>query len=274
MSAEYDVLTGEERGMGLDGDLDLAGVAEIEGVALHAWPGLEITNEDGWLLRHAAGITRRANSVWPNAANSDRGLDDRLARVESFYHDRNLPARFQICPAAQPVDLDVLLAERGYGAAARTAVQSVALAEMLASVNSPSLQVEVMALPSKAWWGCYAKADDVAPDSVAVRKVICGAIKVTMAYAAVIVDGEIIAVASAAAEAGWVGFFNVATLAEHRRIGAARATLAALGEWGQTQGATRAYLQVMAGNEAALALYGRLGFTTRYYYHYREEVRA
>lgn len=260
--------------MTLTGNLDLTTVAEVEQVALHAWPGLEIVEIDGWLLRHAGGITRRANSVWPNGAGGGMALDAKMARVEEFYHTRNLPVRLQICPAAQPPILDLLLAQHGYRAVARTAVQTTALGEMMARLDGRStLIVEVTTVPPQMWWECYAKADDVSPESVAARQAICASINVATAYATVLLDGEAIAVGSAAAEGDWVGFFNVATLPQRRRLGAARAVMSALGQWGKAQGATRAYLQVMADNEAALGLYGRLGFTTGYYYHYREEVR-
>jgi ribosomal protein S18 acetylase RimI-like enzyme len=260
--------------MTLTGTMDLATIAEVERAALQAWPGLEIVEVDGWLLRHAAGITRRANSVWPNEVRAGMALDAKMARVEEFYHARNLPVRFQICPAAQPPILDRLLAQHGFRAVARTAVQTMVLAEMMAHLAGRStLIVELSAEPPEVWWDCYAKADEVSLESVAARKAICASIQVATVYAMVMLDGEVIAVGSAAVEGDWVGFFNVATLPEHRRLGAARALMAALGKWGQAQGATRAYLQVMANNEAALALYARLGFTTGYYYHYREEVR-
>src|SRR5688500_3648678 len=86
--------------------LDLEAIHEVERLAFHAWPGLEVREVDGWLLRHAGGITRRANSVWPNQACMAHSLDENLAQVEAFYHARGLPVRFQICPAAQPDDLD------------------------------------------------------------------------------------------------------------------------------------------------------------------------
>ena len=261
--------------MSLESNLSLTEVVAIERMALQAWPGLEIEQVDRWLLRHAAGITRRANSVWPNEASGEVDLETKLARVEEFYHLRNLPARFQICPAAQPTGLDVLLEERGYRAVARTAVQTTTVAGMLVRLGeATAMTVEVSAQSTARWWVCYATADDVAAESVAARQAICKAIKLTTAYAMVVHEGQVIAVGSAAAGDGWVGFFNIATLPAFRRMGAARSVMGALGQWGQSVGAKDAYLQVMAGNAGALRLYEQLGFTTGYYYHYREEPRA
>src|SRR4051794_3530498 len=101
----------------LAGNLGVESVREIETMAFAAWPGLEVAKFDGWLARFAGGITRRANSVWPNGQLACDRMDSVLAEVEKFYAQRKLPARFQICPAAQPADLDEILLERGYRAA-------------------------------------------------------------------------------------------------------------------------------------------------------------
>lgn len=261
----------------LEGNLGLETVAIVERLALHAWPGLEVAALDGWLLRHAAGITRRANSVWPNEMIHVASLEKNVAHVEEYYRTRELPARFQICPAAQPAELDAFLAQRGYQAVARTAVQTTNLDEMLArfddaQATSAGPTVEMTSQPDAGWWQCYAEADEVAPSSVAGRKAICAQIDQKTAYAVVYRQGEAIAVGSAIAEAGWLGFFNVATLAKSRRLGAALVVMQALGNWGKVNGATDAYLQVMANNEPAKKLYARLGFVTGYYYQYREQV--
>src|SRR5687767_8881477 len=95
-----------ESQMSLTGDLPLESVAEIEGIALDAWPGLEVAQDGGWLLRFAQGVTRRANSVWPNSKPVGETLAECVARVEAFYHARDMPARFQLCPAALPAHLD------------------------------------------------------------------------------------------------------------------------------------------------------------------------
>ena len=257
----------------LNGDLTVPQVRVIEQLALGAWPGLEREDCGGWQLRCASGITRRANSVWPNEARDGLDVQDAIEYVERFYHGRNLPARFQICQAAQPRYLDEVLTGRGYRAVARTAVQTAPVHVLATALGSPrELHVEIAETPSLHWWQCYAAADEVPPASVQVRQEICAAIQPAVAYATVIVDGEAIAVASAVYEAGWVGFFNVATLHAQRRKGAARAMMAELCNWGRGLGADNAYLQVMANNEAALRLYNGLGFTTGYYYHYREET--
>ncbi len=268
------------------GKLDRATVANIERLALHAWPGLEVVELNGWLLRHADGITRRANSVWPNEMHEEvcdaASLEENLVRVEEFYSARKLPSRFQICPVAEPVGLDSVLADRGYRAVARTAVQSANLQEMLAHLEnsqaSPTrlageLTVEIQSQADSVWWQCYAAAEDVALSSITGRKAICAQIEHASAYAVVFQHGEAIAVGSATVEADWVGFFNVATLAGSRRLGAAKAVMQALGSWGKVNGATFAYLQVMDNNKPAQQLYARLGFVTGYSYYYREQNR-
>lgn len=259
------------KGVLLSGDLAVADVSAIEQVAFRSWPGLDVRRVDGWHLRFAHGITQRANSVWPGESCVD--VEQNLAAVEAYYHAHGLPARFQICPASQPFALDEMLDGRGYQSIGRTAVQHVDLGTLLLHRQGRTeFAVDLSSQPSAAWWDCYATADQVAAGSVAVRQRICGQIGIDACYASVLFGGRVIAVGSATVDAGWIGFFNIATLPEYRRRGAATLLMARLSRWGQQLGAIRAYLQVTAGNHAALRVYERLGFTTGYFYHYREEV--
>jgi GNAT superfamily N-acetyltransferase len=66
----------------------------------------------------------------------------------------------------------------------------------------------------------------------------------------------------------WVGFRGIEVDPEHRRQGLALAIMAALLEWGAERGAGTGYLQVLGHNEAALALYGSMGFETHHAYAY------
>src|SRR5215210_7279337 len=69
---------------------------------------------DGWFLRAAPDYPfRRCNSALPYSGDGV-GVEPRVSTVEDFYRDREIPARFQISPAAVPPDLDDLLEARGY----------------------------------------------------------------------------------------------------------------------------------------------------------------
>jgi N-acetylglutamate synthase len=52
--------------------------------------------------------------------------------------------------------------------------------------------------------------------------------------------------------------------AERRRLGHARELCGALLGWAAGRGATRAYVQVLADNDPAIALYESMGFRTQH----------
>ena len=91
-----------------------------------------------------------------------------------------------------------------------------------------------------------------------------------------VVDGEVVfaslpdravgraAVTSAPDGTRWAGLSAVHVAAEHRRVGHARMLCGALLGWAAERGATRAYVQVLADNEPAIALYESMGFHTQH----------
>ena len=266
----------------------------IETIAANAWPAAEIVELDGWRLRFADGVTRRANSVWPNAAAGRLPLDAKIAAAEAFYANRGQPAIFQISPAQQPPELDAILAARGYTHHAPTLVQTAALTEIFrrggAEVQrsaeevrskQASTQLRVSAPPRQTfsvtvspafdadWFELYCVGEEAPPAQAAVRQAILQRITLPCGYATLHSNDIPIAVALGVVEGEWMGIFNVVTLPAYRRQGAARALLAALAEWASQHGATNTYLQVMERNIAAQALYAATGFTTAYGYHYR-----
>lgn len=66
----------------------------------------------------------------------------------------------------------------------------------------------------------------------------------------------------------WVGFGGLWVDPSARRAGLGLAVVGALLDWGAAQGATTAYLQVLADNAPALSLYDRLGFREHHRYRY------
>ena len=259
----------------VDGSVPVAQVQRIEDLARNAWPAAETRQLDGWQLRFTHGVTRRANSVWPNGGAApgapERMVAQRILDVEAFYAARGVPPQFQICPAARPVDLDAQLAARGYAAAAETAVQVTSMKTLLARTASMVAGVDMMVVPrlNDDWYAAYCVSEEVTGMAVPVRRAILGRIAASTGYALLRVDGRPAALGLGVVEGRHLGIFCMATQPEQRRRGLAGQVLRALAQWGAAAGAEHAYLQVMLQNAPAQALYAQAGFRTLYHYHYR-----
>ncbi len=257
----------------------LTQIEQLETLAANAWPAAEVEALAGWRLRYTAGVTRRANSVWPNGATREIEVAAKLLAAEAFYQERKLPTRYQISPAAQPGDLDDQLAGRGYAAVARTAVQVAPITTILTKTpplqQTPAFAIEVAEAFDEDWFAAYADFAEEDPAGFATRREILQRIGVSIGlstgFALLRIDNQPAAVGLGVVEAGWLGIFCMGTAPVFRRRGAARAILRTLAIWAQMQGADHTYLQVMDQNSAARPLYAGIGFETLYHYHYREK---
>ena len=246
-------------------------ILEIEQLAFNAWPAAQIKQIDGWRMRYTAGVTRRANSVWANQSGNAIAIEQKLTAVEAFYQAHHLPPRYQICPAAQPADLDKILQARGYAAEDHTNVQTATISRVLSRcIYAPIFRISARTVVNMDW---FALQDDVEPAAdnnperetrLQIMQRIQGKTLFMQAYVAQTAVAQIIGVV----ENNWLGVFSLYTSPAWRGQGAATALMARLLEEGQALGATQTYLQVMAENRKANDLYRRLGYTTQYQYHY------
>lgn len=247
----------------------------IETLAANAWPPEQSVLLDGWRLRSAGGITRRANSVWPNVDTGATSLEDKLVAVERHYAALGLPSIFQICDAARPAGLDATLAEHGYGANSHTLVQTAPIRDLLQSLLPlrlyPHFEIEVSEEFYDDWFALYCHSEEVSGYAAAMRGSILQRIAPTHGFALLRINGQPASVGLGVVEAGWLGVFCMATLPPFRRQGAAGAVLRTLAIWAQLYDAQHAYLQVMQNNRGAQQLYAKAGFATAYHYHYREK---
>jgi GNAT superfamily N-acetyltransferase len=242
----------------------------IEELAANAWPAAVTQAVDGWRLRFNWGVTSRANSVWPNDSGGAVPLGEKIAEAESFYARRGLPSCFQISPAAQPAELDGMLARRGYGLRSPTSVQTASIDEIAQrTAGRPRAEIALRDAPDQAWSDTYARAGAMSDHEQRMRRGILERIGPRAAYALARLDGQPAAVGLGVLERGWLGVFCMETLPEMRRRGAAVSILAALADWAREGGAAFAYLQVVEANAPAAGLYARAGFAAQYRYHYR-----
>ncbi|MEV7965613.1 GNAT family N-acetyltransferase [Sphaerisporangium sp. NPDC088356] len=235
---------------------------DLDDLVHRAWPAPCQESLDGWVLRYADGVTKRANSVLPWATPDD--LDNAVDAAEKFYAERGLPCVFSMGPRATP-GLDEMLAARGY----RLVDETVSMvAPMIGKPATAAHDVKIAGHPAEAWLAAWWAVDGrFGQDGLAAaERIVRG---VPASYAAVERDGAPVAVGRSVLRGGTLGIYCMATLPHARRQGLGRAVLRALLAHGRARGASQAYLVVVASNHAARAMYASEGFTPSAGYHYR-----
>jgi ribosomal protein S18 acetylase RimI-like enzyme len=149
---------------------------------------------------------------------------------------------------------------------ARESPTEVMVAPIVAS--APAAAVDVASHASAEWLEAQAALQGV---PVRLRRSWEGIIdRIARPAGFALARDEFGAVAAglAVAEPPWAGLFEINVAPEYRRRGLGRVLSTALLSWAHSAGAERAYLQVLADNEPAIALYRKLGFEVAYRYWY------
>jgi ribosomal protein S18 acetylase RimI-like enzyme len=238
-------------------------IRALERRAFRAWPALETDTNRGWVQRFSGGYTKRANSI--NALEPDSEFNQNLKdELEAPYRARGLPPVWRLTALAPP-ETDAALAGAGY----RRIDESLVQRSVLGGRFALDPEVRVDPTPSPAWLVGFAELSPVAPAHHEAMARMLRSIAAPVGFARVEDKGEPIAFALGVVDGDHVGLFDVLVAPRARRRGLARRLTESVCAWGQAEGASFAYLQVVATNAAALPLYADLGFETVYSYAYR-----
>ncbi|AJT40969.1 GNAT family N-acetyltransferase [Psychromicrobium lacuslunae] len=233
-----------------------------------SWPALEVLEHQGWLLRSARGVTKRANSVLPLKADSTQrqdgaagvgaGLLSAVQFAEAHYRSLDLPCIFQRRLRTEPAGLTELLRQRGYTDQAATEVMTRPMPADLAERDD--FEIEYTVSPSAEWLDFMQPGGEQAQHRRTTLAELFGA--GTAIYGSVRRQGQIAAIGrlSIDPQSGWAGLAALATDPAQRGQGMGSELISGLLARGRERGANRVFLQVERSNPAARRLYTRLGF--------------
>ena len=217
-------------------------IRNLEHAAARGWPGTEQQWIDGWLLRCGGGHTRRANSAIPLEAWASAAT---VPAIVDWYAARDVapliaaPDRLFRLPPGVATDGENLVMVGGVGP------------------PPPNPFVTVAPRPDEIW---RAVDERGVPDDI-LTSTIDGEVAFATYPGVAVARG---AVTAAPDGTRWVGLSAVHVNPDSRRRGHGRGVCSALLQWGHEQGATRAYLQVLADNGPAIDLFEAMGFTTQH----------
>lgn len=223
-----------------DAPVKASQIRAVEHAAALAWPGLHSEWLDGWLLRASDGFTHRGNSAVPLDINVNAAT---VPAIRDWYARRGLTPWLAVPDRLVRLTLDDVHLE------------SIVMVRALA--DEPAPDVTLTPEPDAAWLSVYQR-------------------EVPVEVLTAVVDGQVVfgriddaavgraAVTPAHDGTRWVGLSAVRVAEDRRRRGHARTVCAALLAWGADNGATHAYVQVLADNHGAVALYESMGFTAQH----------
>jgi len=208
-----------------------ASVAECESHVAGLWSSVTATPVGAWKVRRSPGVARRRANSCLAVVDPGLPLAEALDAVGAAYAGTGRPALLHVEATS---DLERALLALGCTPAGGEADF------LLAGVSRAR----------------RAAGRTAAPVDVTVTG--------TRASAEVSSACDAVAEGAAALDGDWLGIHDLAVDPAHRRRGLARATVAALLEWGVEQGASTAWLHVETDNAAAQALYASLGFAVHH----------
>jgi ribosomal protein S18 acetylase RimI-like enzyme len=245
-------------------DPDLA--RRIEASHAETWPAIETWAYDGWQLRFARGYTRRANSI-TTAERGSRPLETKIAACEAAYEARHVAPVFRLPSTAEIAEIDGALERRGYVKADKTSIRVTSLADPLPPRGD---EINVARRITHEWLHHQTDWNGLDADRRGAFAAIAGGIRRPVAFALLWSGAAAVAAGLAVRQGELLCLHSIITAPAQRGRGFGRAITRGLLRWGQTHGATLAWLQVVKSNTPALRLYNALGFGREIYrYHYR-----
>lgn len=237
--------------------------ATIERAGLKAWPGIEVEWDGAWVRRAAGGYTKRANSLQCFDPEDGQDAENRLEAGIAWFRSRGISPVVRTTPLASP-SLDAVLDAQGWDTIDHSHLYAMPLGE-----HEPDAQGRTAALLDPQFLAVQQALGKHKDETMARMQDLFAVMAVPAAGIVVERDGVAVASGLMAIADGIVITGNVITDKARRREGLGAAMMRTGLAWAKAQGANGAALNVQADNDAAKALYARLGYSHQYDYTYR-----
>lgn len=240
-------------------------ISRIEQVSLNAWPAIETREIDGWIIRFANAVTKRANSVHAVNHNVMDALE-KIRYCEDFYIRRGLPACFKMSEISRPSGIDGLLESLGY---LREFEVSVMLKDLTGFKKTRDNAFHVSENPDDFWLDNYIRMNEVDTAQKTTLSAIMQKISQAKGFLT-LYSGDIpVGCGLGVVEDHFIGLYDIVIDQSYRMKGFGISLIENLLTWGISKGANMAYLQVLSENKPAVGLYNKLDFREEYLYWYR-----
>lgn len=230
-----------------------ADIRAIEVAAAKAFPGIEHTWCEQWLLRAGDGVTECSNSaapLGPQALFTPVPYEE----IKEFYRRHDLPAL-------------ILVPERIAPAIPGDGPEIIVMTHPLDNVSDiDDVPAEFLDQPDDEWLELYHFRDKALPRHALelLRTTIDG----HLCFGRLKRDGKTVAITRGTITDGYLGYSAVEVAPGYRRQALATELGTAMLAWGKAHGAHTAYLQVIESNAAGIGLSHKLGFMEHHRHKY------
>jgi ribosomal protein S18 acetylase RimI-like enzyme len=246
--------------------LEFAQIRRLEAVSFRSFPATNTHYDGTWAIRLTAGHpAKRLNSVNPLDPQDSLDLEGRIEKAERRFSSFGRPLTFRLTPLAPP-RLAQTFESRGW----IRHEESIVMMLDLANIDLSNAQDQLPLKDVGRW------VDDFILLSGDNRELKPGLVEVigntepeTGLFIQMDKDANKTAsMVRCVSDRTMVGVFDLVSAVEFRKKGHARSILLTALLWAKRHNASKVWLQVVAQNKAANALYHSIGFREVYRYCY------
>ena len=249
--------------------MNIQEISFYEELQNNAFPALQNVFYDGWSVRFGGGFTYRVNCANPMYPEH-LPVPEKVKYVEKLYRESGLSMTiFKMHEGMDParmLECEMVLDHRGYTTERNG---NIFVGDLRTFDRRTNTEVIVSGEMTDEWLDGFLTMNGTADAQRAAAMEMLKNIHYPIAAASIVENGKMVACGLGVMERGHVGLYDIYVDASCRRRGLGGDICTAIMNYGKENGCHTAYLQVLADNFGARALYRMLGYSETYEYWFR-----